>query len=75
MNLLKLFVYLFIMLFGIILFVSMQETIVDMDYTGWTFTGHEAIATLMPAMPMIFLVIFLSVPAYFIADELGVVGH
>ena len=59
------------MVLGMILFPIMQEAVIDMNYTVWTFTGHEALAVLMPAIPLIFLVIFLTVPGYFIIDEVG----
>jgi len=66
MNLLKLFIYLLTMFFGIVLFVPLQQATMTTNYSLWTFTGHEAVAAFMPALPYIFLITLLLTPVYFI---------
>ena len=59
-------IYLLLMTMGIFLFIILQTYLVALDMSGWTFLGHVEVAAMMPAVPYLFLMMLLLVPAYFI---------
>jgi hypothetical protein len=65
----KLIMYVFLILFGIGLFVYLQGFVQTLDMSGWTFGGASFVRTVIPAMPMIFLVVLIVIPVYFVVEE------
>ena len=58
--------YLVLVFFLLILFPPMYNAVLTKDMTGWTFSGHTAIASLLQAFPYIFIAVVALVPAYYI---------
>lgn len=65
----KLLFYVLIMLFGIGLYVPLQGYMIALDTSGWTFAGASFVASIIPILPILWLLAVTLVPTYFIVEN------
>lgn len=63
--------YILCFVFGVAFFALLQENLVALDTSGWTFTGSAFLISLLPAVPWIFLTGCLAIPVYLIIKKSG----
>jgi len=66
----RILTYVFLFAIGVGLFVFLQNFMMTLDMSGWTFGGHEFVTPILPVMPTVFLVLLIVVPIYFIRKEI-----
>lgn len=62
-------VYCLLFVFSVVMFILIMDNIQTVETAGWTFTGHEFVASFLPVVPYLWLVGSLSVPIYLIVRE------
>lgn len=65
----KILIYAITMLIGIALFSILESYIITLDTSAWAFTGANFIISVLPILPILFLVGIIVVPVYFIVEE------
>lgn len=65
----KIVMYVFLFVIGIGQFIFLQQFMMGLDMSTWTFGGHELVSSLLPIMPTIFMIILAVVPVYFLVKE------
>lgn len=61
--------YVLIFVFGIVFFVLINNTIINLDTSAWAFTGHDFVISFLPVIPWMFLVGCLMVPVYMVIKK------
>ena len=55
--------------FGIAIFIILNNYILNLDTSSWSFSGYEVITSILPFIPWIFIVALIMVPTYILFKE------
>jgi len=55
--------------FGIAIFIILNNYILNLDTSSWSFSGYEVIVAILPFIPWIFIVALIMVPTYILFKE------